>query len=152
MQPYTAVKVNSKKEKGHDTGGRPLEIKPISSPGEGLRRKGTLQYKPIVGSNNIPPANSTSKPNTRDTSSPIVIAHDKDVQVLLDHYRIAKGVQFEIARCVTEGRWKWSDITKSVLRDLRGTNFEAGSKLSEAIGKGSEILSPIVLAARRNIL
>ena len=93
-----------------------------------------------------------SKPNTRDTTSPIVIAHDKDVQALLDHYRIAKGVQFEIARGVTEGRWKWSDITKSVLRDLRGTNFEAGSKLSEAIGKGSEIPSPIVLAARRNIL
>ncbi|KAI0669315.1 hypothetical protein C8Q78DRAFT_992922 [Trametes maxima] len=48
------------------------------------------------------------------------IAHLTDVQPLFDKMDITWGVQYELARGVCCGQWTWSDITCSVLENLRG--------------------------------
>ena len=49
-----------------------------------------------------------------------IIAHDFDVQKLFDGLHIAWGVQYEIARGITDGRWTWKDVTADKLEKLKG--------------------------------
>jgi RNA-dependent RNA polymerase len=49
-----------------------------------------------------------------------IIAHDKDVQLLMDSMQISWGVQWEIARGVSKNVWKWSDVTREKLDLLKG--------------------------------
>lgn len=49
-----------------------------------------------------------------------IIAHDTDVQKLFDGLHIAWGVQYEIARGITDGRWTWEDVTADKLEKLKG--------------------------------
>ncbi|TFK59804.1 hypothetical protein BDN72DRAFT_883839 [Pluteus cervinus] len=50
-----------------------------------------------------------------------VIAHDSQAQRALDENQIPWGVQWELARGVTLGAWRWADVMKK-LHLFRGTN------------------------------
>lgn len=67
--------------------------------------------------------------------TPIIIAHSRHKQRLLDNKGVAKGVQFEIARGITHGWWTWDDITDSVADQLRGSNFEKAGKVAQIVNK-----------------
>lgn len=67
---------------------------------------------------------------------PIVIAYDKDAQANMDALEIARGVQYEIARGVTQGWWKWSDVTLDSLSRLKGSNVEKAGTVSDVLGSG----------------
>jgi hypothetical protein len=58
-----------------------------------------------------------------------IIAHDNDVQKLFDSLRITYGVQYELARGVSNNWWKWSDVTRDKLRSLTGDNASAAHKV-----------------------
>ncbi|GLB43650.1 putative RNA-dependent RNA polymerase [Lyophyllum shimeji] len=51
--------------------------------------------------------------------NPVIIAHDKEVQPLMDEAGIAWGVQYEIAHGISRGYWQWSDV-KAKLAQLKG--------------------------------
>ncbi|THH11616.1 hypothetical protein EW145_g546 [Phellinidium pouzarii] len=98
---------------------------------------------------------SPTRTNTLNESqlAPFIIAHDKQVQALFDKYVISKGVQFEIARGVTQHWWTWSDITEDKIRQLTGSNAEKAGKVMNIIGTGNpkQTLSPSVIATRQKI-
>jgi RNA-dependent RNA polymerase len=62
-----------------------------------------------------------------------VVAHNDDVQKLMDARHICWGAQWNIARGVSNGLWKWSDVTASKLDLLQGSNVEAAWKVSSII-------------------
>ncbi|KAH8119803.1 RNA dependent RNA polymerase-domain-containing protein [Phellopilus nigrolimitatus] len=82
-----------------------------------------------------------------------LIAHDKRAQALMDKYRIAKGVQFEIARGVTQQWWDWDDVTEGKIKALTGSNLEKAGEVANVIGsKGPRsAASAAVVASRRAI-
>lgn len=49
----------------------------------------------------------------------VLIAHDQNVQRMFDELRIPWGVQYEIARGITSGRWDWEEVTRDKLKCLR---------------------------------
>jgi hypothetical protein len=65
-----------------------------------------------------------------------IIAHDKEVQLLMDSIQISWGVQWEIARGVSRNVWKWSDVTREKLELLRGPNAEAAPKVAHVMKTG----------------
>ncbi|KAI0082129.1 hypothetical protein K474DRAFT_1655468 [Panus rudis PR-1116 ss-1] len=65
------------------------------------------------------------------------IAHNPQIQTLMDNANLAWGTQYEIARGVSDGRWKWEDVTVDKINRLKGTNVEAAFKV-EAVIKGRE--------------
>ncbi|THH18623.1 hypothetical protein EW146_g2394 [Bondarzewia mesenterica] len=54
-----------------------------------------------------------------------LIAHSDAVQREMDARKIAWGVQFEIARGVSCGDWKWEQVTTTKLDHLKGCNADA---------------------------
>lgn len=62
-----------------------------------------------------------------------IIAHSVEVQKQMDARHISWGVQYEIARGVSCGGWKWSDVTPDKLDKLRGTAAEAAPKVRQTI-------------------
>lgn len=71
------------------------------------------------------------------------ICHSSDVQQLMERRRISWGVQYELARGILAERWKWEDVTKSVLDSLQGSNAVAAprvrSVMAEATGEGNTV-------------
>ncbi|KAH8094650.1 RNA dependent RNA polymerase-domain-containing protein [Cristinia sonorae] len=63
------------------------------------------------------------------------IAWDKDVQDRMDANNLAWGVQYEIARGVSDGSWLWSNVTEEIIRDLRGSNAEAAPKVDKLLNR-----------------
>jgi hypothetical protein len=59
--------------------------------------------------------------NQQDSPEPgvVIIAHNTRVQQLFDDLRVPWGVQYEIARGVSEGRWEWNMISRDMLRCLK---------------------------------
>ncbi|KAF9011305.1 RNA dependent RNA polymerase-domain-containing protein [Cyathus striatus] len=57
-----------------------------------------------------------------------IIAHCDETQKLLDEKQIAWGVQYELARGITHGRWTWKDVRMN-LHQLTGTNAEAAHRV-----------------------
>jgi hypothetical protein len=51
----------------------------------------------------------------------------------MDSMRIPWGVQWEIARGVLNGHWKWSEVTPSKLDLLKGSNAEAAPKVAHVM-------------------
>lgn len=49
-----------------------------------------------------------------------VIAHDDAVQREMDRRKISWGVQFEIARGITQNKWTWQQVTTTKLDKLKG--------------------------------
>ena len=70
-----------------------------------------------------------------------VISHNKTVQERMEQLKISWGVQYELARGELAGKWTWGDITDNVLRQLRGPNAQAASRVSAVVFGGS-ILPP----------
>lgn len=64
-----------------------------------------------------------------------IIAHDQHVQSLMDKYRIAKGVQLEIARGITQNTWRWTDVTEKRIQQLVGSHKENIGKVAGVLGK-----------------
>jgi hypothetical protein len=50
------------------------------------------------------------------------IAHDDSVQKLMDTMGISWGVQYELARGVNAGLWKWDEVLHDKLARLKGSN------------------------------
>ena len=61
------------------------------------------------------------------------IAHNRHVQEAMDIRQLSWGVQFEIARGVSQGIWQWADVTPIKLDHLKGTNAEAASRVRGVI-------------------
>ena len=51
----------------------------------------------------------------------------------MERLKISWGVQFELARGVLAEKWTWDDITDNVLRQLRGSNAQAASRVSAVV-------------------
>jgi hypothetical protein len=62
-----------------------------------------------------------------------IICHSKTVQERMEQLKISWGVQYELARGVLAERWTWDDITDNVLRQLRGSNAQAASRVSAVV-------------------
>lgn len=79
-----------------------------------------------------------------EPGSTSVIAHNPLVQKLMDETNISWGVQYEIARGVSDGSWKWEDVTPDILRRLQGSNAEAAPQVNEILRrvKGGNVRSP----------
>jgi RNA-dependent RNA polymerase len=58
-----------------------------------------------------------------------LIAHDGNIQKLMDDKRLSRGVQFEIARGESQGIWQWRDVTPEKLHLLGGSNAESAWKV-----------------------
>ena len=54
-----------------------------------------------------------------------MIAHDRDVQALMDQNGLSWGVQYELARGVRNGSWKWEKVLHADLSELAGPNNKA---------------------------
>jgi hypothetical protein len=61
------------------------------------------------------------------------ICHSKVVQERMEQLKISWGVQYELARGVLAEKWTWDDVTDNVLRQLRGTNAQAASRVSAVV-------------------
>ncbi|KAG5639652.1 hypothetical protein H0H81_008813 [Sphagnurus paluster] len=67
--------------------------------------------------------------------APSIIAHDAELQALMDRAELAWGVQYEIARGITRGHWSWEDV-KPKVKLLEGTNQQkAGMVRSIMLGR-----------------
>ena len=70
---------------------------------------------------------------------PVIIAHDKATQDLLDQYQISWGTQYELARGVSLGSWSWEDV-KAKIRDLIGNNAHPACKV-QTVMRGKQMAS-----------
>ena len=59
---------------------------------------------------------------------PIIIAHDKETQALLDQHQISWGTQYELARGVSLRTWTWEEV-KDRVKDLTGDNAHAACQV-----------------------
>ncbi|CAL1694877.1 unnamed protein product [Somion occarium] len=75
---------------------------------------------------------STSRPSQLGT---YVIAHDDLVQSQMDRHKLAWGVQYEIARGVSNRRWTWKEVTLDKIRQLQGDNTKACEVPAIILGK-----------------
>ncbi|KAG6878945.1 hypothetical protein C0992_006382 [Termitomyces sp. T32_za158] len=57
-----------------------------------------------------------------------IIAHDKNIVSLMDRQKLSWGVQYEIARGLTEGKWSWASV-EAKIPQLLGSNSETAWKL-----------------------
>lgn len=65
-----------------------------------------------------------------------IIAHDSKVQEEMDRQHLPWGVQYEIARGVSDRRWKWEDVTRNKISTLRtDTNVRAAQVPAVILGK-----------------
>lgn len=62
-----------------------------------------------------------------------IIAHDSRVQAEMDLRKNSWGVQYEIARGVSNGHFTWSDVTPEKLDLLKGPTAEAAPKVYDVI-------------------
>ena len=60
----------------------------------------------------------TGFPLTLSEDGFVVISHDRSVQERLDRLGIPWGAQYELARGVTRGWWRWSEVTMERLKKL----------------------------------
>ncbi|KAJ6541584.1 RNA dependent RNA polymerase-domain-containing protein [Mycena capillaripes] len=62
------------------------------------------------------------------------IAHNKDVQKQFDNYGVHLGIQWELARGVSTGKWTWEDIAAKInakYNIFRGTNSQIAWKVPD---------------------
>ncbi|PIL31169.1 RNA-dependent RNA polymerase [Ganoderma sinense ZZ0214-1] len=90
----------------------------------------------------LPPPKAVVNPLADSESSPPpihILAHSKEAQELFDAIPLSWGVQYEIARGVSQGAWSWETVvqSESALRSLRGPNANA-SRVSQVLGRPLE--------------
>ncbi|RDB19363.1 putative RNA-dependent RNA polymerase SHL2 [Hypsizygus marmoreus] len=113
---------------------RPMVVDDVFNSPVPFPRKEKFQAPPLPRQ----PANdSGSTPSALDMflQGPIgidleqsIIAHDTRIQGLLDAAKIAWGVQYELARGVTNGQWSWSDVEPKI-EALKGPNAKSANKV-----------------------
>jgi hypothetical protein len=71
----------------------------------------------------------------------------------MEQLKISWGVQYELARGVLSDKWTWDDITDSVLRQLRGSNAQAASRVSAVVSGtiGGTSIVPLTDSSATNI-
>ena len=62
----------------------------------------------------------------------------------MDQYNLAWGTQYEIARGVCDGRWKWEDVTEGVVAGLGGNNQNSAGQVPAVIRGDPENSATIV--------
>lgn len=62
-----------------------------------------------------------------------VIAHSKEAQGLFDRIPLSWGVQYELARGVSLGKWSWADVLRADLNSLRGPNNNSAARVSQVV-------------------
>jgi hypothetical protein len=62
-----------------------------------------------------------------------VIVHDCNIQAIMDAKRLSRGVQFEIARGISQGKWHWPDVTPERLHLLEGSNADSAWKVTHVM-------------------
>ncbi|KAL6307807.1 RNA dependent RNA polymerase-domain-containing protein [Sparassis latifolia] len=67
----------------------------------------------------------------------VIVAHSRAIQKILDDKRIAWGVQYELARGVSQGLWSWDDVTESKLEILQGPNRTAAPLVAQVMSSGN---------------
>lgn len=83
--------------------------------------------------------------------TPVHIAHNKNIQRLMDHRRISWGVQWAIARGITQGLWGWEDVTPEKLDMLKGSCAEAAMNVEDVILSRETSLSTSSASAINNV-
>ncbi|KAF8079235.1 RNA dependent RNA polymerase-domain-containing protein [Lyophyllum atratum] len=76
--------------------------------------------------------------------TPSIIAHNAEVQSLLDKADIAWGVQYEIARGISREYWTWADV-KPKVEKLRGLNQDVAYKVSSIMLDQPQKLSDLAI-------
>lgn len=85
---------------------------------------------PVVVKAEANTSNMAIRDNSQEGGDVYVIAHDARVQKLMDKYELSWGVQYELARGVSDGRWTWENITESEVRKLCGSNQNSAGSVS----------------------
>ena len=142
---------------------RPSEKKRLSNhaPVNGKLRDGTLTpistkvvASPMPHRNTEAEARSVAAVGPEKETQPFLLVHDEKAQAILDKHVIARGIQFEIVRGISQGLWGWDCISEANAMKLRGRNSEVAPLLSQIInsGKTEGGITPLVLASRAAIL
>ena len=99
-------------------------------------------------------ARSVAAVGLEKETQPFLLVHDEKAQAILDKHVIARGIQFEIVRGISQGLWGWDCISEANAMKLRGRNSEVAPLLSQIInsGKTEGGITPLVLASRAAIL
>ena len=80
-----------------------------------------------------PPAPLLDVPQLATNLNCVTIAHSQRIQRLMDYRRLPWGVQFEIARGISQGLWTWDDVTPEKLDQLKGSSADAAVKVESVI-------------------
>ncbi|KAI0701242.1 RNA dependent RNA polymerase-domain-containing protein [Cerioporus squamosus] len=75
-----------------------------------------------------------------------VIAHSAEAQQLFDRLSISWAVQYEIARGVSLGWWKWDEVTPDKVKLLQDPTNTAAARVSQVIRGASNFVSPMDMA------
>ncbi|KAJ7439963.1 RNA dependent RNA polymerase-domain-containing protein [Mycena latifolia] len=146
------------KRSSPETGSPPTKIQKLSAP---ATTRNVGRTRPGASSRNTAPSRITAgaKPVSAagpETFSlpyvfkgkhgvhlpPYLICHSADVQPDLDRLKIARGVQWELARGIRSEMWTWEDV-KAKLGDLQGANADiAPAVRSIMLGEPSRTCSP----------
>ncbi len=86
--------------------------------------------------------------NLNKSLDPFIIAHDRDAVIRMNTWDIAWGVQYEIARGVSQKMWTWEDVTDARLELLQGSNLEKAPLVMDVFGKGSGTLEAFLSAEK----
>ncbi|KAH0591428.1 hypothetical protein H2248_001505 [Termitomyces sp. 'cryptogamus'] len=136
VPPYTRSSAPS-------TNTKPLVVKDIFNPdmpsssssqrnnGWGTSVAQPFQLAPTPPDDDAVLKNFFASPLGQDLD-PYIIAHDKEIVDLMDNNKISWGVQYEIARGVTQGNWSWADV-KAKIPQLHGSNSETAWKVRSII-------------------
>lgn len=101
---------------------------PLSSPGVGAQNPRSLP--------------SFARSSFGTELRPVIIAHNKETQTLLDRFHIAWGTQYELARGVSLGIWTWEEV-KGKLRDVTGDNAHAACQVQTVMrGRSAASANP----------
>lgn len=79
---------------------------------------------------------------------PFVIAHDRDAVIRMNAWNIAWGVQYEIARGVSQKLWTWDDVTDERLEMLQGSSLDMGPLVTDVFGNGGGTLEAFMQAEK----
>ncbi|KLO20599.1 hypothetical protein SCHPADRAFT_816328 [Schizopora paradoxa] len=79
---------------------------------------------------------------------PFLIAHDREAVIRMNKANIAWGVQYEIARGVSQKSWTWADVTDERLEMLQGSNLEKAPLVIDVFGKGPGTLEAFLQAEK----
>lgn len=114
--------------------------KVLHSPTQPIPTRPNSPLSPPMFEDQIPELSSFAGSAFGTNLKPVVIAHDKETQALLDRHQISWGTQYELARGVSLGTWTWEEV-KEKIKDLTGDNAHAAFQV-QIIMRGKPAASP----------